>query len=290
MLDIFSISIFFLRFVKLFNRIMAKKVVKKSKTTPIQKKARRGRPAKKSALPIESVESKETDSNPASATKRRRGRPRKSTTASDISVPPIKKRGRGRPRKSNKVETTIPKRPVGRPPKTDAGIKSAQSLSMNLKDVQALIEFVSKVGVSEVELETQGVKIVIKTPLGAAVQTFAQAPVQVAVPQMMPTQSPIASSQPAVSDATKSGGVDESKYVTIKSPMIGTFYRKSAPDKPVFVNVGDDVSPGKVLCIIEAMKLFNEIEAEISGKIVKVLVDDSSPVEYDQPLFLVDPS
>ena len=91
-------------------------------------------------------------------------------------------------------------------------------------------------------------------------------------------------------EAKASTGADESKYITIKSPMIGTFYRSSSPDKPLFVNVGDDVAPGKVICIIEAMKLFNEIECEVKGKVVKVLVNDATPVEYDQPLFLIDPS
>ncbi|MBW7935635.1 MAG: acetyl-CoA carboxylase biotin carboxyl carrier protein [Flavobacteriales bacterium] len=163
---------------------------------------------------------------------------------------------------------------------------------MNLEDVHALIEFVAKVGVSEVDLEAQGVKIVIKTAQGATIQTMLP-PVQMAAPQIIATSAPVADSPKSATPTTPSAetsSTDESKYITINSPMIGTFYRKSSPDKPVFVNVGDSISPGKVLCIIEAMKLFNEIEAEITGKIVKVMVDDASPVEYDQPLFLVDPS
>ena len=158
---------------------------------------------------------------------------------------------------------------------------------MNKKEIEELIRFVSKAGVSEVSLETSEIKIVIKNA-GAVgqPQMNAAAPVmQVTAPQQMapaPAQAPVPAAAPA--------GPDESKYVTVKSPMIGTFYRAAGPDKPIFVNVGDEIKPGKVLCIIEAMKLFNEIESEVSGRIVKILVDNSSPVEYDQPLFLVDPS
>lgn len=162
---------------------------------------------------------------------------------------------------------------------------------MDIKEIQDLIKFVAKSGVSEVELETKGVKIVIKTQrqpeyIAAPIQQMvAAAPVVSAAPA--PQASVPAPAAPAAPAAPSSG---EAHYVTIKSPMIGTFYRRPSPDKDIFVNVGDEIKPGKVLCIIEAMKLFNEIEAEISGKIVKVLVDDASPVEYDQPLFLVDPS
>jgi len=165
---------------------------------------------------------------------------------------------------------------------------------MKLNEIQDLIKFVSKSGVNEVELETKEIKIVIKTgksnPAPIVVQA-AQTPVMTTSPQI--TQAPVQTT-PQVSE-TKSGppvsnAADESKYLTIKSPMIGTFYRSSGPDKPVFVNVGDEVAAGKTVCIIEAMKLFNEIESDIKGKIVKVLVNDATPVEYDQPLFLVDPS
>ena len=165
---------------------------------------------------------------------------------------------------------------------------------MKLNEIQDLIKFVAKSGVSEVELETKDVKIVIKTPSGKKEQVLVQgtaapavyqasAPVVVPQPQAVAPEAKTADAKPAKAD-------DESKYVTVKSPMIGTFYRSSAPDKPAFVGVGDDIEPGKTVCIIEAMKLFNEIESDVRGKIVKILVNDATPVEYDQPLFLVDPS
>lgn len=171
---------------------------------------------------------------------------------------------------------------------------------MKLNEIQDLIKFVSKSGVSEVELETKEIKLVIKTPKSNA-GAYA-APVAYAAPAVMAAPAPVATLPAAVaapvaqpeakssSAGAGSNGADESKYVTIKSPMIGTFYRSAGPDKPPFVNVGDEVSAGKPVCIIEAMKLFNEIESDIKGKIVKVLVNDASPVEYDQPLFLIDPS
>jgi acetyl-CoA carboxylase biotin carboxyl carrier protein len=164
---------------------------------------------------------------------------------------------------------------------------------MDLKDIQNLIKFVAKSGASEVKLEMGDVKITVRTgkadgggethyiqqvptmPVAAQQQAVAPAPAEV--------QSPEAASKAAAAE-------EESKLIVVKSPIIGTFYRKPAPDKPVFKEVGDTVGVGDVLCVIEAMKLFNEIESEVSGKIVKVLVEDSSPVEFDQPLFLVDPS
>lgn len=159
---------------------------------------------------------------------------------------------------------------------------------MNLNEIQDLIKFVSKSGVTEVEIEQKDFKITIK-----AEQKRAEAPiiVQAAAPALAPQAAPAAApvAAPAAPAAPAAGGED-SKYITVKSPMIGTFYRSSGPDKDAFVSVGSTISKGSPICIIEAMKLFNEIEAEISGKIVKVLVDDASPVEYDQPLFLVDPS
>jgi acetyl-CoA carboxylase biotin carboxyl carrier protein len=162
---------------------------------------------------------------------------------------------------------------------------------MDTKEIQELIRFVAKSGVSEVELETKGFKIVIKTGNSKQevqrVVEYQAAPVA-ATPVSAPAPSPAAPAVTSAAPAPKAE--DTSKYVEIKSPMIGTFYRKPSPDKNPFVNVGDEIKKGTVLCVIEAMKLFNEIESEISGKIVKVLVDDSSPVEYDQPLFLVDPS
>jgi acetyl-CoA carboxylase biotin carboxyl carrier protein len=163
-----------------------------------------------------------------------------------------------------------------------------ETTTMNLKDIESLIKFVQNSGVAEVSLEQKDIKITIRTTHGqSSAQVYQHAPaMQVnSVPAPAPVSSP--SAAPA---APVAKSADESKYITVKSPMIGTFYRSSSPDKPSFVNVGDEVKPGKVLCIIEAMKLFNEIECEVSGKIVKVLVDNSTPVEYDQPLFLVDPS
>jgi len=168
---------------------------------------------------------------------------------------------------------------------------------MKASEIQELIKFVSKSGVSEVEIEDKDFKITIKTPpykrgKVEEVQVI-QTQVPVAMPQVQQAQpvaaAPVAAPAPAAEPA-KPAEPDDSKYVTIKSPMIGTFYRKASPDKPNFVNVGDDVNNDTCVCIIEAMKLFNEIEAEMTGKIVKILVDDGSPVEYDQPLFLVDPS
>lgn len=163
---------------------------------------------------------------------------------------------------------------------------------MKLTEIQDLIKFVSKSGVSEVELETKEIKIVIRTPKSGVPVLMQQAPVYAA-----PTiAAPVANVQTVqeISENKNTPPVvavsEDAKYITIKSPMIGTFYRSAGPDKPSFVNIGDEIAPGKPVCIIEAMKLFNEIESDIKGKIVKVLVNDSTPVEYDQPLFLVDPS
>ena len=161
---------------------------------------------------------------------------------------------------------------------------------MDLKDIQNLIKFVAKSGASEVKLETEDVKITIKTGSndGKGETTYIQQiPTMAAQPQIPVQQQPV-TTNPAPQE--NKAEEPDSRYVIIKSPIIGTFYRKPSPDKDVFVEVGDTIKIGDVLCVIEAMKLFNEIESEISGKIVKVLVDDSSPVEFDQPLFLVDPS
>jgi acetyl-CoA carboxylase biotin carboxyl carrier protein len=165
---------------------------------------------------------------------------------------------------------------------------------MELKEIQDLIKFVAKSGVSEVELESKGFKIVIKTGGNQEAMRHEQTYISAPMPMMAaPAQMPTAVAAPApVAEAPKAAApaaVDTSNLITIKSPMIGTFYRSAGPDKPLFVNIGDEVKSGKVLCIIEAMKLFNEIECEHSGTIVKVLVDDGSPVEYDQPLFLIQP-
>lgn len=157
---------------------------------------------------------------------------------------------------------------------------------MDLKDIQSLIKFVARAGVAEVKYKTKDFEINIKTPSGEPVtyiqQSGAIQPIT-AAPQVQPTTAPEVS-------ATKETANEDSKYVAIKAPMIGTFYRRPSADKDVFVNVGDTVSAGQAVCIIEAMKLFNQIESEVSGKIVKILADDATPVEYDQPLFLVDPS
>jgi acetyl-CoA carboxylase biotin carboxyl carrier protein len=163
---------------------------------------------------------------------------------------------------------------------------------MKLTEIQDLIKFVSKSGVSEVELETKEIKIVIRTPKTAS-QVVVQSAPAIATPVaqvITPAATPVAAAVETKTPTPVNNGVDESKFITIKSPMIGTFYRSSGPDKAPFVNVGDEISAGKTVCIIEAMKLFNEIESDIKGKIVKVLVNDATPVEYDQPLFLVDPS
>ncbi len=163
---------------------------------------------------------------------------------------------------------------------------------MDIKEIQSLIKFVAKSGASEVKLEMEDFKITIRT--GSAPSTpettivqqipMAQSPMVPAVPPAV--QEPV--KEPAAPESAPES--EDSKYLTIKSPIIGTFYRKPSPDKPPFVEVGQDIKKGDVLCVIEAMKLFNDIESDVSGKIVKILVDDSSPVEFDQPLFLVDPS
>ena len=171
-------------------------------------------------------------------------------------------------------------------------------MALDIKEIQELIKFVAKSGVSEVDLEMGDMKISIKTPpkkgKGQVETVVQQIPVATA-PAIAPVtvqSPPIVAAAPEVASETPvaSSDTDDSKYVTIKSPMIGTFYRKPSPDKDPFVNVGDEVNVGTVVCVVEAMKLFNEIESEISGKIIKVLVEDMSPIEYDQPLFLVDPS
>jgi acetyl-CoA carboxylase biotin carboxyl carrier protein len=159
---------------------------------------------------------------------------------------------------------------------------------MDLKEIQNLIKFVAKSGTSEVKLETDDFKITIKTGSGETVTTVVQ---QAAVPMQQPViAAPAQEAVPVQAAAPVAAASDDSKYITVKSPIIGTFYRRPSPDKPLFAEVGQSISEGDVLCVIEAMKLFNEIESEISGKIVKILVDDASPVEFDQPLFLVDPS
>lgn len=163
---------------------------------------------------------------------------------------------------------------------------------MDLRDIQNLIRFVAKSGASEVKLEMEDVKITIKTaPEGSvkAETVYLQQPVvsQGVAPMIA---SPVAQQPIAETVTQPAQKEDDSKFITIKSPIIGTFYRRPAPNKPLFVEVGTTISKGQTLCVIEAMKLFNEIESEVSGKIVKILVDDASPVEFDQPLFLVEPA
>jgi acetyl-CoA carboxylase biotin carboxyl carrier protein len=161
---------------------------------------------------------------------------------------------------------------------------------MDLKEIQALIKFVSVSGVDEVEINQQDFKLVIKkNPVQyttVAAQPMAMAPAAVAAAPMA-ASLPTAASNAEAAEPVKTASTDN--LITIKSPMVGTFYRASSPETPSFVNVGDEVAAGKVVCIIEAMKLFNEIESEVKGRIVKVLVDNATPVEYDQPLFLVEP-
>ncbi|WP_120261595.1 acetyl-CoA carboxylase biotin carboxyl carrier protein [Sphingobacterium detergens] len=155
-------------------------------------------------------------------------------------------------------------------------------MGMDIKQIQDLIKFVSKSGVNEVSIEEQDFKITIKTnqePTYVTASVPAVAPIAAA---------PVAQAAPVATPAAPAASAD-ANLITVKSPMIGTFYRSAGPGKPSFVNIGDDINTGNVLCIVEAMKLFNEIESEVSGKIVKILVEDAQPVEYDQPLFLVEP-
>lgn len=159
---------------------------------------------------------------------------------------------------------------------------------MDIKQIQELIKLINKSNIGEISIEQENFKITIKQKKEAS-QFFNSPAVQYA-PQ------PVQNSLPPASASSEQGGPKAAdttskndNYITIKSPMIGTFYRQAGPGKPLFASVGDEVEPGKVVCIIEAMKLFNEIESEVSGKIVKILVEDASPVEFDQPLFLVEP-
>lgn len=160
---------------------------------------------------------------------------------------------------------------------------------MNIKDIQQLIKFVAKSGVSEVKIESEELKIAIKTSQNSKKVVYSNPPSF--IPVQSETEKPVESlkPKPVETNETKSN-FENNDYITIKSPIIGTFYRKPAPDKPNFIESGDTISEGDVLCVVEAMKLFNEIESEFSGKIVKILVEDASPVEFDQPLFLIDPS
>jgi acetyl-CoA carboxylase biotin carboxyl carrier protein len=162
---------------------------------------------------------------------------------------------------------------------------------MDFKQIQELIRLINKSNIGELTIEEKGFKVSIKQKQDNIQQVVA-APMY--APAAPVAQAPAAQSAPAApatnGDKPKAAEAVPSNLITIKSPMIGTFYRRPSPDKPLFIEVGDEINPGKVVCIIEAMKLFNEIESEIKGKVVKILADDASPVEYDQPLFLVEPA
>ena len=158
---------------------------------------------------------------------------------------------------------------------------------MNLKAIQNLIKFVAKSGVQEVKLEMKDVKLTIKS---ATDKIIRHQQIELSDPSILTESKSHSKNEPEKVKNDKNDSSIEDKFITIKSPIIGTFYRKSDPEKAPFVNVGDTIKEGDVLCIIEAMKLFNEIESEVSGKIVKILIDDANPVEFDEPLFIVDPS
>ena len=169
---------------------------------------------------------------------------------------------------------------------------------MTINEIQDLIKFIAKAGVTEVEIEKKDFKITIKSEMPKKKKGFGEAEATIQVPVAMaagmapvaPAPSPWLAAPAAEPAAPSANDSEENNYITVKSPMIGTFYRRPAPDKEAFVDVGDTTKVGETICVIEAMKLFNEIESEVTGKIVKILVDDNSPVEYDQPLFLVDPA
>jgi acetyl-CoA carboxylase biotin carboxyl carrier protein len=167
---------------------------------------------------------------------------------------------------------------------------------MKSKEIKELLEFIATTGLAEINIETAEIKMHVKRFAGVQTVTSVEATYPTNVPTFtpsVPTTKPAAiekAEEAAAEVAQSSSSSDSSRYITIKSPMIGTFYRSPKPESPSFVNVGDTVAKGQKVCIIEAMKLFNEIESEVSGKIVKILVDNATPVEYDQALFLVDPA
>ena len=162
---------------------------------------------------------------------------------------------------------------------------------MDIKEIQNLIKFVQKSGVEEVKIERDDFKITIKTKSVAPQHIIVDdVPTPVSIPASQPITQAVQAVQEVTQETTQSVNLENDNQVIVKSPIIGTFYRKPSPDKPSFVEVGQSITKGDVLCVIEAMKLFNEIESDFSGKIVKILVDDQSPVEFDQPLFIIDPS
>lgn len=157
---------------------------------------------------------------------------------------------------------------------------------MDIKQIQELVKLINKTNIGEITIEEEGVKITVKQKKDPVQHIIAGG----GTPSFTPAPAATAAPAAAAPVEAKPAEPKADNLVTIKSPMIGTFYRQAGPGKPIFASIGEEVTPGKVVCIIEAMKLFNEIESEVKGKIVKVLVEDASPVEYDQPLFLVDPS
>jgi len=172
--------------------------------------------------------------------------------------------------------------------KTAPGSGSTNQTEMKTSEIRDLIDFISKTGLNEVDIETKELKLHVKREPDQKV--FKSSPaVTVAPATVQATSAPVVASQPVSQPKATESVASSGTTVEIKSPMIGTFYRSSTPDSPSFVNVGDKVSKGQTVCIIEAMKLFNEIESEISGTVVKVLIENSTPVEYDQPLFVVEP-
>jgi acetyl-CoA carboxylase biotin carboxyl carrier protein len=161
---------------------------------------------------------------------------------------------------------------------------------MDIKQIQELVKLINKTSIGEITIEEDGTRITIKQKKDPSQKIYTQGAAPAYNAPAPTAQAPIAQAAPATSAPAATQTPKTDNLITIKSPMIGTFYRSAGPDKPLFVNVGDEIGTGKVVCIIEAMKLFNEIESEVKGTIVKVLVDDASPVEFDQPLFLVEPS
>ncbi|MCU0431600.1 MAG: acetyl-CoA carboxylase biotin carboxyl carrier protein [Cytophagaceae bacterium] len=161
---------------------------------------------------------------------------------------------------------------------------------MKPKEIQELLDFIASSGLAEVNIETESFKIAVKRHSVAPAQQV----IQTSVPQVLPQVLPVATTPAATTQATTDKKEEKSssgsgKEIIVKSPMIGTFYRSSGPDSPPFVSIGDEINKGKVLCIVEAMKLFNEIESEFEGRIVKILVENATPVEFDQPLFVLEP-
>jgi len=192
------------------------------------------------------------------------------------------------PKSITLAKTIKPKASLISAEKTEETLLLNENQDMNLTQIQELIKFVSKSGVSEVAIEQKDFKITIKAQDS---KTKVQEVIQVAMPAAAPAPAAIAAPAPATPAAPTAPAPEvKGNTIEIRSPMIGTFYRSPSPDKPAFIEVGAVIKPGSTVCVIEAMKLFNEIESEISGTIVKVLVNDSTPVEYDQPLFLVEPA